>query len=140
MLDASRWKQPERNMEDDFKMGVHFTHQGNFIKTENYLKSLLHKDYLSILNKYGQMGVEALAAATPVDTGRAANSWSYEITNENGCTSLIWTNNDIEGGINVVLLVDKGHCTKSGSWVPGQNFIDPAISPIIAQIAREVAV
>lgn len=126
--------------EDDFKMGVFFTHKGNFVKTEDYLKSLLKKDYLAILNKYGQMGVEALAAATPVDTGLAANSWNYEIVNENGSTSLIWTNNDIEGGINVVLLIDKGHATKSGSWVPGVHFIDDAISPIIAQIAREVTI
>lgn len=121
-------------------MGVSFTHKGNFKKTEDYFNSLLNKDYLKILHKYGELGVEALSAATPVDTGLAASSWGYEITNENGQTSLIWTNNDIEGGINVVLLVDRGHVSKSGSWVPGQHFIDEAISPIIAQIAREVTV
>ena len=119
-------------------MGVSFHHKGNFKKTEDYFKSLLNKDYLSILHKYGQMGVEALRAATPIDTGLAASSWSYDIETVDGKTSLIWKNDDIEGGCNVVILVDKGHLTKSGSWVPGQHFIDSAISPIIAQIAREV--
>ena len=121
-------------------MGVTFHHKGNFSKTEKYFESLLHKDYLSILNKYGQMGVEALIAATPVDTGLAAQSWGYRIEHESGVVKLIWTNDDIEGGLNVVILVDRGHATKSGSWVPGQHFIDEAISPIIAQIAREVTV
>ena len=119
-------------------MGVYFTQKGDFSKTDKYFKSLLHRDYLDILNKYGQMGVEALRAATPVDSGLAASSWNYEITTEDGQVRLIWTNDDIEGGCNVVILVDRGHATKSGSWVPGQHFIDKAISPIIAQIAREV--
>jgi len=119
-------------------MGVYFTGKGNFSNTEKYFKSLLDKDYLKILDKYGQKGVEALRAATPVDTGLAANSWDYSIENEGGQSKLIWTNNDIEGGCNVVILVDRGHATKSGSWVPGAHFIDEAIAPIIAELAREV--
>lgn len=119
-------------------MGVYFTQKGDFSKTDKYFKSLLDKDYLKILDKFGQMGVEALRAATPVDTGLAASSWNYSIESDNGSTSLIWSNDDIEGGINVVILVDRGHVSKSGSWVPGQHFINEAISPIIAQLAREV--
>lgn len=118
--------------------GIYFTNKGDFKNTEKYFKSLLERDYLKILDTYGQRGVEALRAATPVDTGLAASSWSYEITTEKGVVSLIWTNNDIEGGINVVILVDRGHVSKSGSWVPGQHFINEAISPIIAELAREV--
>ena len=122
-------------------MGViSFHHKGNFSKTDKYFSSLMHKDYLDILTKYGQMGVEALIAATPVDTGLASRSWGYRIEHGDGVVRLIWTNDDIEGGVNVVVLVDRGHATKSGSWVPGQHFIDEAISPIIAQIAREVTV
>lgn len=121
-------------------MGVKFTHKGDFSKTEKYFDSLMKKDYLAILDKYGQMGVNALRQATPVDTGLAASSWGYAIETENGQTRLIWTNNDIEGGINVVILVDRGHVSKSGSWVPGRHFIDEAISPVIAQLAKEVVV
>ena len=119
-------------------MGVYFTQKGDFSKTDKYFKSLLERDYLKILDNYGRKGVEALRAATPVDTGLAASSWNYEIKSDKGVVSLIWTNSDIEGGINVVILVDRGHVSKSGSWVPGQHFIDEAISPIIAELAREV--
>lgn len=121
-------------------MGVYFTQKGDFSKTDKYFKSLLDKDYLQILDRYARLGVEALRAATPVDTGLAASSWDYEIVSEKGSTSIIWSNSDIEGGINVVILVDRGHVSKSGSWVPGQHFINQAISPVIAELAREVTV
>jgi len=121
-------------------MGVEITQKGNFNNTEKYFKSLLNKDYLKILDYYGRKGVDALRAATPIDTGLASESWDYRIEGTSEKTSLIWTNNDIEGGCNVVILIDRGHATKSGSWVPGLHFIDEAISPIIAEIAREVAI
>ena len=35
------------------------------------------------LNEFGQMGVDALRDATPVRTGKTANSWNYEIYEEN---------------------------------------------------------
>lgn len=120
-------------------MGVYFTQKGDFKKTEAYFNSLLNKDYLKILDIYGQKGVDALRAATPIDTGLAASSWGYRIEQDNGQTRLIWTNDDIEGGCNIVILIDRGHATKSGSWVPGLHFIDEAIAPIIAELAREVA-
>ena len=120
-------------------MGVYFTQKGDFKKTEDYFNSLLNKDYLKILNVYGQKGVDALRAATPIDTGLAASSWNYQIETDNGQTRLVWTNDDIEGGCSVVILVDRGHATKSGSWVPGLHFIDEAIGPVIAELAREVA-
>lgn len=120
--------------------GIYFTHKGDFKKTEEYFKSLMNKDYLKILETYGQKGVEALMDATPVDSGLAASSWGYSIEQENGQTRLVWTNSDIEGGYNIVVLIDRGHATKSGSWVPGLHFIDETISPIIAELAREVVV
>jgi hypothetical protein len=121
-------------------MGVSFTQKGDFRKVDLYFKSLKDIEYLPILQKYGQIGVEALSAATPVDTGLAASSWGYRIEHDKGQVRLIWTNDDIEGGMNVVILIDRGHATKDGGWVPGYHFIDETISPIIAQIAREVTV
>ena len=121
-------------------MGVSFHQTGDFSKTEKYFKSLLDRDYMKILDVYGQKGVDALRRATPVDTGLAASSRGYFIERDETTTRLVWTNSDIEGGCNVVILVDRGHVSRSGSWVPGYHFIDEAISPVIAEIAREVSV
>lgn len=120
--------------------GIYFTQKGDFKNTEKYFNSLLKKNYLKILDVYGRKGVDALRVATPVDTGLAASSWGYHIEQEGGQTRLVWTNDDIEGGCNVAILVDRGHATKDGGWVPGKHFIDEAIAPIIAEIAREVAI
>lgn len=119
-------------------MGVSFTHKGNFNNTENWFKKLLKFDTMSILRKYGEMGVNALRAATPVDTGLAADSWKYTIESNGASTKIVWENSDIEGGCSVVVLVDRGHATKSGGWVPGQHFIDPAIEPIIKRLNDEL--
>lgn len=118
---------------------VTFSHTGDFKKTERFLNFLLKKDYLNVLDKYGQMGVEALRAATPVNTGLVASSWDYRIENtSDGITKLIWINTDIEGGVNIAVLIDKGHATKSGSWVEGKHYIADAIDPIITELKREV--
>lgn len=119
-------------------MGVYFTHKGSFDKTENWFKKLLKLDTLSVLRKYGELGVTALRSATPIDTGLAASSWNYHIENSGNSIRIVWENSDIEGGCSVVVLVDRGHATKSGGWVPGQHFIDPAIEPIIKRLNEEL--
>ena len=115
-------------------MGVFFTHKGDFKNTEKWLKNLMGKNYYHLLDKYGQIGVNALRRATPIDSGLAADSWGYQIIYEDNLVKLIWTNTDIEGGCSVVVLIDRGHASKSGSWVPGKHFIDSAINPVIKQL------
>lgn len=116
-------------------MGVYFTHKGNFNKVESWLNKLRNMDYLNLLSQYGEKGVSALRAATPLDSGLAASSWRYEIGHNGQCSTLTWINDDIEGGCSVVILVDRGHATKSGGWVPGQHFIEPALNPIIKELS-----
>ena len=115
-------------------MGVYFTHKGDFNKVEKWLNSLMNKDYLNVLSFYGQMGVEALRRATPLDTGLAASSWGYQIEHDKETTRLVFTNDDIEGGCSVVILVDRGHASKDGDWVPGKHFIDEALDPVIKKL------
>lgn len=88
------------------------------------------------LNEFGQEGVDRLQAATPVRTGKTANSWFYEISSENGMTSLIWYNTNINDGVNVAVIIDTGHASLNGSWTQGYNYIDSAINPVIAKIRK----
>jgi len=115
---------------------ISFERTDNFKKADNFLEKLLEKVSIGELDKYGRMGVKALSAATPKDTGRLASSWDYEIIRENGTTRLIWTNDDIEGGCNVAILVQYGHGTKSGHYVEGIDYINPALKPVFDQIAE----
>ena len=117
---------------------ITFVSKGDFSRTDSFFNKLLHKNYEDLLNRYGKLGVDALRSATPKDTGLAASSWNYVIEKNGEGYSLAWTNDDIENGISVVVLIDQGHATKSGSWFSGYHFIDRTIDPIIKQLAEEV--
>lgn len=88
------------------------------------------------LNEFGQMGVDALQAATPVRTGKTANSWYYEIYEEAGITHLVWYNTNVNDGVNVAVIVDTGHAALDGSWTQGYNYIESAIEPVIKKINK----
>ena len=107
-------------------MGViSFKHQGDFKKTENFLKKSLDRDYRRILDRYGAEGVSALAAATPVETGETASSWSYEIIQNEGSISIVWNNSHVEKGTNIAIILQYGHGTRTGGWVEGRDYINP---------------
>lgn len=113
---------------------IKFKHRGSFKNTETFFKKLLKRDFLSNLDKYGKMGVEALSAATPRDTGKTADSWGYEIEESNSGVKIIWTNSNINKGVNIALLLQYGHATRNGGYVMGRDYINPAIQPIFDQI------
>ena len=88
------------------------------------------------LNEFGQEGVDRLQAATPVRTGKTANSWYYEISENNGKTNLIWYNTNINDGVNIAVIIDSGHAALDGSWVQGYNYINSALEPVINKINK----
>ena len=114
--------------------------KGNFDRTEKILKSFLNEEYipLNILEKYGRKGVEALSSATPRRTGLTASSWDYTIKNKNGQYELSWYNTNIQNGLPIAIILNYGHGTSNGSYVVGKNYIEPAIAPILDEIAEEV--
>lgn len=120
-------------------MVVNFKHSGDFNKTTKFLNFVSKGDYLkNALQKYGQMGVEALASATPVDTGITAASWSYEIEVTGGTVAINWKNSSNNKSISIVYLLVNGHGTGTGGWVEGRDFITPAIEPVMNEIIDQV--
>lgn len=113
------------------------TSKGSFSKTERFLKKALGRDYMNALHEYGRKGVECLASASPKDTGLMSTSWRYEIQQEGTGISIVWHNDDIEGGCNVALLVQYGHGTRSGYRIQGRDFINPALRPVFDDLAEK---
>jgi hypothetical protein len=117
-------------------MKVTFKHRGNFNKTENFLEKAKKTDFFTILEKYGEAGVAALASATPVDTGLTASSWSYEIHQDSDDCAIYWTNSNVNNYVNIAIILQYGHGTRNGGYVQGRDYINPAIRPIFDEIAE----
>mgnify|MGYP006915348559 CR=1 FL=1 len=118
---------------------ISFKHSGNFENTDRFLKKMRRKEIFEALDRFGAMGVAALASATPVLTGQTAGSWGYEIERSGKTYSIIWTNdNEIPGHGPLVIMLQYGHGTGTGGYVQGRDFINPAIKPVFDAIANSV--
>lgn len=117
---------------------VVFKHRGSFNNTEKFLKGATKINYRQILESYGREGVNALASATPVDSGVTANSWDYEVTIGKGSYSIAWTNSNVRDGVPIAIILQYGHGTGTGGYVQGRDYINPAIKPIFDKIAKSV--
>jgi hypothetical protein len=118
-------------------MAISFKQKGDFSKTTTYLTKVKDISRRIDLDKYGREGVTALAAATPVDSGKTANSWYYEITRRNGYASIAFHNSNIQNGVPIAIILQYGHGTRNGGWVEGRDYINPAIQPIFDKITNE---
>lgn len=116
---------------------IKFKHKGDFSKTIKYLNKSKNAVNWNMLEKYGRQGVEALAKATPIDTGNTANSWYYEITKTNGLAKITFLNSNIQNGVPIAIILQYGHGTRNGGYVQGRDYINPAIQPIFEKITNE---
>lgn len=117
---------------------IRFTHKGNFEKTNKFLEKAKQKKYFNNLDRYGKAGVEALSAATPVRTGKTADSWSYEIQTTPESVSIVWSNSNVNQNVNIAMLIQLGHGTGTGGYVQGIDYINPTMKPIFDEILEKV--
>ena len=117
---------------------ISFRQTGNFQKTDRFLSGLIGAHYIRKLKKYGERGVAALREATPKDSGKTAECWSYEIEQSPGRTAIYWRNSHVEKGVNIAVILQFGHGTRTGGFVEGIDYITPAIRPVFEEMANEV--
>lgn len=116
---------------------ITFKHKGDFSKFNSYIERIKEVVKLGDLDRFGRRGVEALKEATPVDTGKTANSWVYRIVRQNGSISIEFDNTNINQGAKIAILLQYGHRNHNGGYVQGRDYINPAIQPIFDEIAEE---
>jgi len=111
---------------------------GSFDKTVTFLNRIQGDRMFANLDRFGRMGVDALERATPVETGLASKSWGYQIGKSRGKVSISWFNTDVEGGVNIAVIIQYGHGTGTGGYVQGRDYINPAMRPIFDKILEDV--
>lgn len=119
-------------------MAIGLSSSGSTKRTRDFLQKMQSGAMTTGLESLAQRGVDALASATPVETGLTASSWSYVIEKKGDFTFVSWLNTSQVNGTHVVILLQYGHGTGTGGWVTGYDFINPAIRPIMDQIANEL--
>ena len=116
---------------------ISFRQKGDFSKLTRYLERAKEAAKIGILDKYGKEGVAALASATPTETGKTANSWYYEVENQNGSAKITFNNSNINKGVPIAIILQYGHGTGTGGWVQGRDYINPAVQPLFDRLAEE---
>ena len=113
---------------------------GSFNKTEKFLKKAheASKTINSTLTKYGEKGVAALQAATPIRTGETASSWYYKIEKSGSRITLSFFNSNVNKGVPIAIILQYGHGTNNGGWVQGRDYINPALRPIFDEMVEAI--
>lgn len=111
---------------------------GNFKHLDNFFERAKEGLYISKLDEYGRKGVEALRAATPVDTGMTANSWYYTIERTRNSVSLSFYNSNVHNGVPIAIILQTGHATRDGGWIEGIDYINPSIRPLFEELANNM--
>ncbi len=129
----------DRKHRKENSMKVTIKNKGDFAKTYKFLNSSKNNSNIqSILERYGQKGVDALASNTPADSGRTANSWTYNIEKKGNQYSISWLNTNVVNGCNIAVILQYGHGTKNGGYVTGRDYVNPALKPIFDKMADAV--
>ena len=53
--------------------------------------------------------------------------------------TIIWSNSNINDGVNIAMILQYGHGTNHGGWVEGIDYINPALKKIFDEMAKDAA-
>jgi hypothetical protein len=120
---------------------------GGFQDTSSFLdrcelgiKKLIGAKEIKALEAISERGVQALSQATPVDTGKTAASWSYEMVQEDDSLTIYFRNSNTVstkyGTLTIAILLQYGHGTRNGGYVVGRDYINPALRTVFDELAE----
>lgn len=119
---------------------LHITQVGDFSKTNSFLKKMKERVFYRNLDRFGKKGVELLSASTPKKTGLTADSWSYELERSDKGVRLVWRNSNkgSDGKTPIAILIQMGHGTRNGGYVPPVDYINPVMQPLFDEIVEYI--
>jgi hypothetical protein len=116
---------------------ISFQVHGDFNKLDGFLEKMKEGMNAGVLDKYGKIGVDALRLYTPKDTGLTSESWKYRIVRNSQGTAIEWYNTNVQDNVHVAVVLQYGHATKSGTFIEGIDYINPAMRPVFEEIATK---
>lgn len=117
--------------------GIRVEVNGDFSGLDRFITNIKEQRYLKVLDRIGRRGVDALSNATPVDSGATATAWGYEVHRSKYRSEIIFTNSNVNDGVNIAIILQYGHGTGTGGYVAGRDYINPALAKTFDQLADE---
>lgn len=117
---------------------ITFNLSGSDRKLRKVLNNIAEKNPSGILEKYGRMGVDALQANTPTDTGKTAASWNYNVKKTESGYQIEFNNTNVNKNVNIAVILQIGHGTGTGGYVRGIDYINPAMQPVFEKMATDL--
>ena len=117
--------------------GIRVEVSGDFSGLDRFIANVKQQRYLKALDRIGRRGVDALSNATPVDSGATAAAWGYEIHKSKNRSEIVFTNSNVNNGVNIAIILQYGHGTGTGGYVVGRDYINPALAKTFDQLADE---
>lgn len=117
--------------------GIRVEVNGDFSGLDRFITNVKEQRYLKVLDRIGRRGVDALSNATPVDSGATAAAWGYEVHRSKHQSEIIFTNSNVNDGVNIAIILQYGHGTGTGGYVAGRDYINPALAKTFDQLADE---
>lgn len=117
--------------------GIRVEVNGDFSGLDRFITNIKEQRYLKVLDRIGRRGVDALSNATPVDSGATAAAWGYEVHRSKYRSEIIFTNSNVNNGVNIAIILQYGHGTGTGGYVAGRDYINPALAKTFDQLADE---
>lgn len=113
--------------------------QGDYRATKRWMDKMEAGSVADVLRSCGEKGIEALSAATPVQTGKTAASWGFEAKTSSKGVTLTWTNSNVVNGVPIAIILQYGHGTGTGGYVHGRDYINPAMRPVFDEIESRIS-
>lgn len=119
-------------------MSISIKTSGSFKKTFAFFDAMQKKKIPNELKGLARQGVDALSAATPIESGETARGWDFEIVDRGrGSWAIYWTNSHIVDDVPIAVILQYGHGTGTGGYVEGVDYINPAIRKTFDHIAEQ---
>lgn len=120
-------------------MKVRFEEHGDFKNIRSRLKKNMDNSYNDILQKAGELGTRLLTQNTPKRSGITAAGWAYRIENTASSQELIFYNTaHPELAVNLAVLIQLGHGTRNGGYVPPIDYIHPSMIPVYKMVGESL--
>lgn len=89
------------------------------------------------LERLGSQAISKFASGTPVDTGKTASKWGYDVETKSSGIELTFTNSNVTNtGIPIPVLAYYGHGTGTGGYVPPKDYITQPMDDVAEEAGK----